>query len=132
MTKLKPRPGRRDGGDVFVEALVASAIVAMILAATFRVVGDGAARERMIESRRLALLVAKSELAAVGTEIPLAPGESAGFAGDQVWRVEISPYDAGGAANSAGALMRVQVAVRRRAGGGNLVVLESLRLVGQS
>jgi len=132
MTQRRPRSVRRDGGDVFVEALVASAIVAMILAATFGVITDGAARDRMIESRRLALLVAKSELAAVGAEIPLIPGESAGFAGDQVWRVDISPYDAGGAANSAGALMRIQVAVRRRAGGADLVVLKSLRLAGQS
>ena len=132
MTQRKPWSGRRDGGDVFVEALVATAIVAMILAATFRVITDGAARERMIEGRRLALLVAKSELAAVGAEIPLTPGESAGFAGDQVWRVDISPYDAGGAANSAGALMRVQVAVRRRAGGADLMVLDSLRLAPES
>ena len=132
MTQRKPWSGRRDGGDVFIEALVATAIVAMILAATFRVITDGAARERMTEGRRLALLVAKSELAAVGADIPLAPGESAGFAGDQVWRVDISPYAAAGAANSAGALMRVQVAVRSRAGGGDLVVLDSLRLAPES
>ncbi|MEO8926864.1 MAG: hypothetical protein ABI306_06840 [Caulobacteraceae bacterium] len=123
---LKSR--RRDGGAVFVEALVATAIVAAILAATFKTIGESAARERMIESRRLALLVARSELAAVGAEIPLAPGESAGFAGDMVWRVEISSYDAAGGPNSAGALMRVQVSVRPRAGGADLITLSSLRL----
>ena len=123
-----PRPDRRDSGAVFVEALVAAAIVAMILAATLRVISDGAARERMTESRRMALLVAKSELAAVGSEIPIEPGESAGFAGNLVWRADISPYDAAGGANSAGELMRVRISVRPRAGGPDLVVLDSLRL----
>ena len=122
------RPGRPDGGAVFVEALVAAAIVAMILAATLRVISDGAVRERMTENRRMALLVAKSELAAVGAEIPLEPGESAGFAGNLVWRADVSPYDGAGAPNSAGALMKVRMSVRPRAGGADLVVLDSLRL----
>jgi hypothetical protein len=113
---------------VFVEALVAVAIVAMILAATFRVISDGATRERMNQSRRMAVLVAQSELAAVGADIPLEPGESAGFAGALVWRVDIAPYDAAGGPNSAGALMKVRVSVRPRAGGPDLVELDSLRL----
>ena len=126
--RRSPKSGRRDSGSVFIEALVATAIVAMILAATFRVVADGAARERRIDARRVALLVAQSELASVGADIPLAPGESAGLAGDLVWRVNVSAYDGAGGANDAGALMKVHVSVRRRAGGGDLVALDSLRL----
>src|SRR5665213_2028855 len=97
MTQLRfSRPGRRDAspmdrGAVFVEALVAAAIVAMILAATLRVISDGAVSQRMMENRRMALLVAQSELAAVGADIPVETGESAGFAGNLVWRVDISP-----------------------------------------
>ena len=129
--RRSPKSGRRDRGDVFVEALVATAIVAMILAATFRVIADGAARERRTDSRRMALLVAQSEVAAVGADIPLAPGESAGFAGNLVWRVNVSPYDGAGGATAAGALMKVHVSVRPRAGGAELVVLDSLRLAPQ-
>jgi type II secretion system protein I len=117
-----------DRGAVFVEALVAAAIVAMILAATLRVISDGAAGQRMMEDRRMALLVAQSELATVGADIPVEPGDSAGFAGNLVWRVDISPYEAAGGSNSAGALMKVRVSVRPRAGGADLVVLDSLRL----
>jgi hypothetical protein len=125
------KSGQRDRGDVFVEALVATAIVGMVLAATLRVVADAATRERRIDERRLALLVAQSELAAVGADIPLAPGESAGYAGDQVWRVNVSPYDGAGGANAAGALLKIRVAVRPRRGGADLVVLDSLRLAPQ-
>ncbi len=125
-----PKTGRRDGGDVFVEALVATAIVAMILAATFHVIVEGAARERRLDSQRMALLVAKSELAAVGADIPLAPGESAGFAGNLVWRVNVSAYGGAGPPNPAGALMKVHVSVRPRSGGPDLAGLDSLRLAG--
>lgn len=126
--RRSPKSGRRDGGGVFIEALVATAIVAMILAATFRVIADGAARERRIDARRVALLVAQSELAAVGADIPLIPGESSGLAGGFVWRVNVSSYDGAGAANDAGGLMKVHVSVRPRAGGADLVALDSLRL----
>ena len=118
----------RDSGAVFVEAIVASAIVAMILAATFRVIADSAARDRMAEARRSALLVAQSELAAVGADIPLAEGRTAGLAGDLLWRVDIAPAGQLGDDNTAGALWRVAVSVRPRAGGVPLIVLRSLRL----
>ncbi|MGI9170694.1 MAG: hypothetical protein ACR2FH_11080, partial [Caulobacteraceae bacterium] len=111
LTTQRPpaRPRRRDGGAVFVEALVAAAIAALILAATFRGIAGGAAHERSAESRALALLVARSEMAAVGADIPISPGESAGFAGDLVWRVNLSPCGTAGGPNTAGALMKVLV-----------------------
>lgn len=119
---------RRDGGAIFVEALVAAAIVGMILAATFRVVAAGAARERMAEARREALLVAQSELAEVGAEIPLSEGRTDGVAGGLVWRVDIAAAGQLGDDNTAGALWRVAVSVRPRAGGVPLIVLRTLRL----
>jgi hypothetical protein len=128
----RPRPGRRDDGAVFVESLVATAIVSMVLVATFQVIADGAAREHKTQNQRMAVLVAQSELAAVGADIPLESGDSAGYAGNLVWRAEISPYDGGGGANSVGALMKVRMSVRPRAGGANLVVLDSLRLASAS
>jgi hypothetical protein len=117
-----------DGGSSFVESIVAAAIVAMALGATFRVVADGAARDRAAEARRTALLIAQSEMAAVGADIPLVPGDATGQFGDMAWRVEISPYGENEDKNAVGALLRVAVSVRPRDGGPNLVTLQSLRL----
>jgi hypothetical protein len=119
--------GRRDAGSAFVETILAAAIVAMALGGMYQVIGDGAARSRGVEARRAALLIAESELAAVGAEIPLQPGQAAGLAGDMIWRVDISPYSAGGD-TTVGALLKVAVSVAPRAGGPSLVTLQSLRL----
>ena len=117
-----------DAGSVFVESIIAAAIVAMALGATFQVIADGANRDQAVESRRAALLIAQSELAAVGSEIPLTSGQTAGLAGDMVWRVEVSPYADGVDDSAAGALWRVAVSVQRRGGGADLAHLDSLRL----
>ena len=100
----------------------------MALGGAFRVIADSAVRDRAVESHRAALLVAQSELAAVGSEIPLRPGQSAGMAGDMVWRVEVSPYSDGIDDSAVGVLWRVAVSVQPRAGGTDLAKLESLRL----
>jgi hypothetical protein len=120
--------GGPDAGSAFVESIVAAAIVAMALGTTWRVVGDGAARDRAAEARRSALLVAQSELAAVGADIPLAPGDASGESGDMAWRVEITPYAENDDKNSVGELLRVAVSVGPRDGGSALVTLQSLRL----
>ena len=117
-----------DGGSAFVESIVAAAIVAMALGATYRVIADGAARDKAVAARRTALLVAQSELAAVGADIPLAPGDAAGQSGDLAWRVDITPYGENEGQNPAGELLRVAVSVRPRDGGADLVTLQSLRL----
>ena len=119
---------RRDAGAIFVESLVAAAIVAMILVTTFRVVTDGAAHARMAEQRRMALLVAQSELAAVGVEIPIQAGEKTGVSGEMAWSVDVSPYSDESGASTVGALWKVTVSVRPSAGGRNLVSLRTLRI----
>ena len=117
---------------MFIESLVATAIVAMILAASLRVIANGAAHAREVEDRRMALMVARSELSAVGAEIPLEAGENGGSSGNLLWSVRIDPYDDSGGdqnlASTAGELWRVRVAVRPRNARRDLVVLESLRL----
>jgi hypothetical protein len=117
---------------VFVETLIAAAIVATALGSTFQVIVDSAARERGAEARRTALLLAQSELADVGSEIAVAPGRSDGVWGDLAWRVDIDSYAAGDGANPVGALYEVTVRVHRRAGGPALVTLRTLRLGGES
>jgi hypothetical protein len=123
--------GAADRGAVFVEAMIAAAIVAMALGSTFQVIADGAARDRRIEARRMALLVAQSEMADVGADIPLQVGETTGVSGRYAWRVDVSAYTAEGAANSAGALLKVSVAVRPREGGPLLATISGLRLGGE-
>lgn len=115
-------------GAIFVESLVASAIVAMIMMAMFRVVSDAAAHTRMNEQRRVAVMIAQSELADVGADIPIAPGETSGSQGDFAWTVDISSFSDESGASSVGALWSVSVSVRPRWGGRSLVRLHTLRL----
>lgn len=125
-----PRPARlpTDAGSVFVESIIAAAIVAMALGATLKVVADGASRERATEARRTALQVAQSELAAVGAEIPLRSGQQTGVTGEMIWRVDISPADDAVESSAVGPLWQVSVAVQPREGGAPLARLDTLRL----
>lgn len=121
-------PPLRDAGAMFVESIIAAAIVTMALGTLFQVVMDSANRDRAIESRRTALLIAQSELADVGSEIPLQAGQSAGFSGNMAWRVEITPYSDGVDSSGAGELWRVAISVRPRNGGADIANLTTLRL----
>ncbi len=119
---------RTDAGAIFIDSLIAAAMVAMALGAMLQVVAESGGRERQGEQRRAALLVAQSELDAAGSDIPLRSGRSVGIIGDLTWRMDISPFDQAGAANTSGALWVVAISVRPRAGGTDLVTLKTLRL----
>ena len=120
---------RGERGSLLIEALIASAIVAMVLAGAYQVVGDSAGRLRGLEARRTAYLIAQSQLAAVGAETPVQSGATAGTQGDFAWRIDITPYADSLAASAAGELYRVRVSVRpRRDENHDLAVLTSLRL----
>jgi len=119
-----------DSGSILVDAVVASAIIAITLGATFEVLGSVRHRQGQMDDRREALLVARSEMAAVGSEIALAPGRSEGLAGDYVWRVEVTPYAQPGPASKAGDLALVRVSVSLRQDKTELTRLSTLRLMG--
>lgn len=119
-----------DRGTVFVESIIAAAIVAMALGTTFEIIADGAKRDRSVEAHQLALLVAQSQLADVGADIPLATGRTTGLAGGYAWQVDVSSYAAEGGSDSVGALWKIDVAVHRQ-GGAALARLSSLRLDGE-
>jgi type II secretory pathway pseudopilin PulG len=116
---------RADSGSVLVEAMVALLIIAMMLAATYRTVGESVLRARVAETSRTAMMIAQSRLALVGAEIPLAPGETTGVDGDFNWRVEIAeaPEDP----SAMGQLMAVTAVVVDRKGA-DRGVLRTLRL----
>ena len=116
-----------EDGSVFIEALASTAIVALILAAVFRVSADSAVHHRMVEERRYALMIARSELAAVGSAIPLATGSMEGTDGQDIWRVDMQPCDSDAASN-VGALYCVEVSVRKAQDQAPLITLSSRRL----
>lgn len=118
---------RGDSGQALIDAMIGSAIIAMTLAAMFSAISDSASRNRMAEQRRTAMLIAQSELAAVGPLIPPAPGVTEGTEGDFYWRVDIQPFDAGIPPSIVGQLCKVVVVVAdaRRA---PLATLTSLTL----
>jgi hypothetical protein len=103
-----------DAGSVLVEAMVAVAVIAMMLAVTYRATGDSVLRARAAEASRAAILVAQSRIASVGAEIALTPGETTGVDGAYAWRVEVAP--AAEDASATGRLMSVAAEVRDRNG----------------
>jgi type II secretory pathway pseudopilin PulG len=115
-----------EAGSALVEAMVAVAIIAMMLAASYRAVGDSVLRTRAAETSRAAGMIAQSRLASVGGDIPLAPGETTGVDGAFAWRVEIEPTDEDSSAM--GRLLSVTASVRDQAGGPDRAVLSTLRL----
>jgi general secretion pathway protein I len=117
---------RNDSGSVFIESMVAAAIVALALGAMYRVIEDGAMRNRMVNEKQTALLIAQSELAAVGSAIPLAQGMTGGTEGPYAWRIDIAPSGLAGAASSSGELWQVTVSVRSLDSDNAIVTLDSL------
>jgi hypothetical protein len=124
-------PGSGEAGSALVEAVVAAAVLAGVLGATFETVAAAQRRQAALDERRTALMIARSRLASVGAEIPVAPGELEGGQGGFTWRVRIEPSQAGDAPMSAPAEL-VTVSVAASHGGADLVVLKSLRLASTS
>jgi general secretion pathway protein I len=79
-------------GFTLIEVLVAFAILAVTLTALLQVFSTGLRSIMSVERYASATLLARSALAEVGTEIPLAPGERSASGGDGfAWRVRITP-----------------------------------------
>lgn len=108
---------RSDSGTIFIDTMIAAATIAMAVGTLYQVIGDTARRDGAAEDKRMALLVAQSELAAVGYEIPIEPAGVRGTTGPYGWRVAMSPWNGG--------LWQVTVSVSR--GEKDLVSLQTLR-----
>lgn len=120
------RARSNDDGSVLIEAMVAVAIIAAVLAVTYRSLGENALRLRAADSARTATLIAQSRLALVGSDIPLEPGETEGTDGAFVWVVTIDAAPA--APSTSGTLLRVSARVRDIGGRADRVRLDTLRL----
>jgi len=91
---LKPTRQQSDSGSVLIDALVAIGVIAITLAFAAQAVGDGALRTRAGEEARMAMLEARSRLAEVGGDLPLADGRAGGVDGDLIWTVDIETQSA--------------------------------------
>lgn len=117
-------PRLDERGFALVEALVALAIIAAMSGLFYQTLSSSAHASRGIEARRLAVLVAQSQLAAAeaGAIRSGDEGDSAGMH----WTVAVEPWDQGARSGSL-ALERVQVSVTAPGSSQPVVALESLR-----
>ena len=103
-----------------VEAMVAVLIVALMAGLWFETLGSAARRQRGGADRRMAMLVAQSQLATVGVLNAVIPGSVTGQDGEFAWRIAVEPAESAG-------LAQVTVSVSRP-GGRPLATLQTLRL----
>jgi general secretion pathway protein I len=86
-----PSTTDRPGGFTLLEVLVAFAVLALALGASFEIFATGMRGTQSAEALTRAVLVAESRLAGVGTEIELRPSAVEGETHDGIeWRVEIA------------------------------------------
>ena len=117
---------RDETGSVFIETVVALALLAAVLAGTFQVLADSAARRHEIAARREALMVARSALETVGSATPYRFGATDGVDGQIMWRIQMQPCSTD--RSGAGALYCVTVSAGDARGGPPLVTLQTRRL----
>lgn len=115
--------GRRRGqaGFAIVEVVIAAAIVAGMMALTYRSVVANAQAGRMVAARRAAAMVAQSVLAQA-TAAPGGAQPTQGRDGALSWRVARAPYAAGGA------LPLERIAVEVRDDRGPVLTLQTVRV----
>lgn len=128
MTRARTR--RRAAGFTLIEILVAFAILAVSLVALFHAFSDGLAATGRVEKLSTAVLLARSTLERVGTEIPLVEGSRVGdFPGGGHWIVEVGRSSlAGEAPLSVATVTPYEVRVRVALPGSKPVELTTLRL----
>lgn len=128
-----------DLGFTLIEAVVAIAIFAIAFGGLFRAFDGGWRGVRSAEAEREAVEVARSKLAAVGFEVPLAEGRTAGLTSHgTAWEIEIRRHPAAGdrdtARPAAPPAFAVTVRTRRPStstAGAPAVVLETVMLGGR-
>lgn len=113
-------------GFAIVETLVASAIIAAMLGVTFQAMQASARQSRMVEDRRLATLVAQTQMAAIGASVTGNFGETRGTTSGVHWRIVALPYRADGA--SSGRIKLDLISVSAGSEHRDLVTLRTLRL----
>lgn len=96
-------------GFTLIEVAVALAILAMAASALMSVFGGAPIRQARIENERLATLGARSLLARIGADLPLAAGHSEGTGDGIRWTLDIDPYGPQPATPPPLALLRISL-----------------------
>lgn len=117
---------RSERGFALAETLVAAAIIATMLGVTFQTIESGARQARQIEDRRQAMLVAQSQLTAVGAAQSTSFGETSGLTSGIRWRLTVQPYRAN--EPSGARLEQVSVTAGLASDKRDLVVLRTVRV----
>jgi general secretion pathway protein I len=87
----------RGRGFTLVEVVVALLIFGLTFAVLARIVQTGALQSARAETMTTATLLARSQLARIGIEVPVAAGEFEGDAGGGFrWRIVMRPAELGG------------------------------------
>jgi general secretion pathway protein I len=87
------RARRRQQGFSLIEILVAFVILAMSLTVIFRIFSGGLRNVALSEDYAQAVLVAESQLSAIGVSEPLEPGVTSGEWGDRFrWQRTVEHY----------------------------------------
>lgn len=90
--RARPRSSSSARGFTLIEVLVAFAILALTLAALMQVFAAGLRSTDAVDRHLMATMLAKSVLDDLGTEIPIAAGESSGeIEQGYRWIVRIQP-----------------------------------------
>ena len=90
-------PAARRRGFTLVEVVVALLIFGLTFAVLARIVQTGALQSARAETMTMATLLARSQLARIGVEVPVAAGELAGDAGGGFrWRIVMRPAEVEG------------------------------------
>lgn len=85
---------RSEAGFMLIEALVAFAIVALVLASIYHAIAEAYRGEARAQVREQALAQARAHLETIGVEQQLAPGETSGtYASGVAWRLAVAPVN---------------------------------------
>jgi len=129
----QPRQRAATRGFTLIEILIAFAILAVALAALLRAFSSGLQATTKAERYGAAVLLARSVLERVGSEIAIQPGEQSGHGEDgTVWSLHIEPLEVRRAANErASPFLPYEVAVTVTGPRQEPITLTTLRLVAQ-
>ncbi len=87
-----PDPARRRQGFTLIEVVVALLIFGLAFAVVARIIQTGVLQSGRAEAMTTATLLARSQLARIGADVPVAEGELDGDAGDGFhWQIVIRP-----------------------------------------
>jgi general secretion pathway protein I len=117
-------------GFTLIEALVALAIVAAVLASIGGVIATTAKGTRSIDQRLALAGAAETLLAGLPARDLLKPGQQSGELAGHRWRIDVSPVTADGPQNQR--FVALAVNMRLQAPGGAAIQLSTVRLVPRS